>query len=255
MEGRSPDAAPLSASSFATFPFSPCSPEASPSSAISSAARGRSLEDLWAIAGAGGAGPSGSTPTGSPPAPFASLKTLCPRGGGTNRRLWGNSVQIDDHKHTPIIQTLRQLCDDVGLDSDGRRYALVARLNQHRDYRAWTKLVGPGIPSAAELKNAKKHSIQNLRQRCAEFGMDSDGSRYVVVARLNQHRDWNNRCAQIQQRRREYLRRRLRCRRREISGNGFPTTTVMTTTPASDFAEKGDEYDADAVSDDDEDPD
>jgi hypothetical protein len=76
---------------------------------------------------------------------------------------------------------------------------LVARLNQHRDYRAWTELVGPGVPSAAELKNVKKHSIQNLRHWCAEFGIDSDGSRYEVITRLNQHRDWHNRCAQILQ--------------------------------------------------------
>ena len=36
-------------------------------------------------------------------------------------------------------------------------------------------------------------------------------------------------------------------------GNGLPTTTVTTTTPARDFAEKGNAHDDDAVSDDDED--
>ena len=41
----------------------------------------------------------------------------------------------------------------------------------------------------------------------------------------------------------------------EFSGNGLQTTTGTTTTPARDFAEKGNEHDDDAVSDDDEDPD
>ena len=40
-----------------------------------------------------------------------------------------------------------------------------------------------------------------------------------------------------------------------ISGNGLPTTTATTTTPARDFVKKGIAHDDDAVSDDADDPD
>ncbi len=52
-----------------------------------------------------------------------------------------STAELNSKKHN--IQTLRQLCDSLCLDPDGRRYALVARLNQRRDYHAWTELAGP----------------------------------------------------------------------------------------------------------------
>ena len=106
-----------------------------------------------------------------------------------------SAAELNSKNHN--IQTLRQLCDAHHLDSDGRRYALVARLNQRRDYRAWSEIVGKWHTgctlSDAELKNAKKHSTENLRQRCTEInlynwlGQHSDDSRHALVARLIKH--------------------------------------------------------------------
>jgi len=111
-----------------------------------------------------------------------------------------SAAELNSKNHN--IQTLRQLCDAHHLDSDGRRYALVARLNQRRDYRAWSEIVGDWRTgctlSDAELKNATKHSTENLRQRCKEInlynwlGQHSDDSRHALVARLIKHRAWHN---------------------------------------------------------------
>ena len=111
-----------------------------------------------------------------------------------------SAAELNSKNHN--IQTLRQLCDAHHLDSDGRRYALVARLNQRRDYRAWSEIVGDWSTgctlSDAELKNATEHSTENLRQRCKEInlynwlGQHSDDSRHALVARLIKHRAWHN---------------------------------------------------------------
>ena len=106
-----------------------------------------------------------------------------------------SAAEMNSKRHN--MQTLRQLCDSVGLKSDGRRYALVARLNQRREYRAWSDIVGPWTSgctlSDAELKNVKKHSTENLRQRCDELGLHSDEgtlieSRPAMIASLNELR-------------------------------------------------------------------
>jgi hypothetical protein len=111
-----------------------------------------------------------------------------------------SAAELNSKNHN--IQTLRQLCDAHHLDSDGRRYALVARLNQRREYRAWSEIVGDWRTgctlSDAELKNATEHSTENLRQRCKELnlynwlGQHSDDSRHALVARLIKHRAWHN---------------------------------------------------------------
>ena len=50
------------------------------------------------------------------------------------------------------------------------QYALVARLNQRRDYRAWSEIVGDWRTgctlSEAQLKNAMDHINENLMQLC-----------------------------------------------------------------------------------------
>jgi hypothetical protein len=77
-----------------------------------------------------------------------------------------SAAELNSKKHN--IQTLRQLCDAHDLDSDGRRYALVARLNQRHKYSAWSEIVRPWTLGCTlldtELKNVKKHSTKNLRQ-------------------------------------------------------------------------------------------
>ena len=74
---------------------------------------------------------------------------------------------------------------------------VVARLNQRREYRAWSEIVGPWTLgctlSDAELKNVKKHSTENLRQRCDELGLHSDEgtlieSRPAMIASVNELR-------------------------------------------------------------------
>ena len=106
----------------------------------------------------------------------------------------GRGTEFQEAQHPDPEAAVR--CTLPGLGRAPVR--VVARLNQRREYRAWSEIVGPWTLgctlSDAELKNVKKHSTENLRQLCAELflydwlGQHSEDSRPAMVVRLIKHR-------------------------------------------------------------------
>ena len=110
----------------------------------------------------------------------------------------GRGTEFQEAQHPDPEAAVR--CTLPGLGRAPVR--VVARLNQRREYRAWSEIVGPWTLgctlSDAELKNVKKHSTENLRQLCAELflydwlGQHSEDSRPAMVVRLIKHHAWKN---------------------------------------------------------------